>query len=180
MRLEMKVALILLIISFFSTATLLLNSAHAQENQTRAVNSKSSEFIPIQHAQSGLSAQINATTRTLELNNISDKTILLSDRPERIVTSISTRDFIHNWSNGEDSFKVDPPNAVLVLHSSIGQQSEPIIMQLFNPSYDLDKKSLKYDVMQVNATAFYLPTQFGQATLVIDLERHTVTKYPTD
>ena len=39
----------------------------------------------MQHAQSGLLSEINATTYSLELNDVSDKTILFSDRHDRIV-----------------------------------------------------------------------------------------------
>ena len=42
-------------------------------------------------------------------------------RPDRIVTSKSTLDFIGNWSTGEDSFAVDPPNAVIVVDEQIGE-----------------------------------------------------------
>ncbi|MGD1838169.1 MAG: hypothetical protein ACPKPY_08950 [Nitrososphaeraceae archaeon] len=54
------------------------------------------------------------TAYSLELNNISDKTILFSDRPDRIIKSISTSNFVGNWSVGEDSFSVDVSNAILV------------------------------------------------------------------
>ena len=71
------------------------------------------------------------------MNDASDKTILFSDRPDRIVTSVSTIDFIGNWSTGEDSFAVDTPNAVLVVdEQEVGQ--DVIIVELFNPIYDSD------------------------------------------
>jgi hypothetical protein len=47
-------------------------------------------FLFIQGAQSGSVSEINATTSTLELGNVSDKTILFSDRPDRIVSFIDT------------------------------------------------------------------------------------------
>ena len=68
-----------------------IHSIYAQENTT---NSEKPEYFAIQHAQSGSLSEINATAYSLELNDVSDKTILFSDRPDRIVTSISTADFI--------------------------------------------------------------------------------------
>lgn len=59
------------------------------------------QFLFIQRAQSGPLSQINATAYTLELNNVSDSTILLSDRPERIVTTVSTNGFVGNWTAGQ-------------------------------------------------------------------------------
>ena len=44
-------------------------------------NTTAVEFLSIQTAQSGSLSQINATACTLELNNVSDSTILVSDRP---------------------------------------------------------------------------------------------------
>ena len=93
----------------------ILTSVYAQENITDLEEPK---FFAIQHANSGSTAHINDTAYTLQLNDVSDKTILFSDRPDRIVTSVSTSDFIGNWSTGIDSFTGDAPNAVLVVDES--------------------------------------------------------------
>ena len=139
------------------------DSVYAQENVTEHVP----KFFAIQHANSGSLSNINQTAYSLELNDVSDKTILFSDRPDRIVTSVSTADFIGNWSTGEDSFAVDAPNAILVVDEIEGQQDVTII-ELFNPVYDVDKKSLKYNITPDNATSIQLPNKFGQTTIVID------------
>jgi hypothetical protein len=140
----------------------------ARNNMTEGV-----KFLAIQTAQSGTLSQINATAYTLELRNISDKTILFSDRPDRIVTSQSTSDFIGNWSQGEDSFAADPPNAVLVLDEEVEQRQQEIaVIELFNPEYDSGANTLRYDITAENATAtsslMELPSQFVQSTLIID------------
>ena len=127
------------------------------------------KFFAIQHSQSGSISEINATAYTLELNGISDKTILFSDRPDRIVKSISTLDFIGNWSVGSDNFAVDVPNAVLVIDEQEGQQQDVAIIELFNPVYDSDKKALKYEAAPDNATSIELPSEFAQTALVIDM-----------
>ena len=50
---------------------------------------------------------------------------LFSDRPDRIVGSANTTDFIGNWSWGPNNFTVDPPNAVLILDDEIeGEQRQ--------------------------------------------------------
>ncbi|MGD1837809.1 MAG: hypothetical protein ACPKPY_07100, partial [Nitrososphaeraceae archaeon] len=134
---------LVLIVTISSTVLLLMI-----ESNTNAVNAKVNtttseeliKFFAIQHAQSGSISEINETVYSLELNDVSDKTILFSDRPDRIVKSISTTDFIGNWSVGEDSFAVDPPNAVLVVDEREGQQDITIV-ELFNPVYDSDKKA---------------------------------------
>ena len=141
------------------------NTINAQENTT--TSEELINFFAIQHAQSGSISEINATTYTLELNDVSDKTILFSDRPDRIVTSMSTSDFIGNWSTGDDSFAVDVPNAVLIVDEQEAKQDVSIV-ELFNPVYNVDTKTLKYDVTPDNATYIELPKEFGQTTLIID------------
>ena len=121
------------------------NGADGNNNMTGA------QFLFIQGAQSGLVSEVNATTSTLQLSNVSDKTILFSDRPDRIVGSANTTDFIGNWSIGANNFAVDPPNAVLVLDDE-EQRQEIAVIELFNPEYDSEANTLKYDITAENAT----------------------------
>jgi hypothetical protein len=133
-------------------------------------NMTEAKFSFIQGAQSGSVSEVNATTSTLELNDVSDKTILFSDRPDRIVASANTTDFIGNWSIGENNFAVDPPNAVLIL-DDLEERQEFAVIELFNPEYDPEANTLKYDIIAENATtttSINLPGEFGQSTLVID------------
>ena len=136
-------------------------------------NVTGAKFLFIQSAQSGSVSEINATTSTLELNDVTDKTIFFSDRPDRIVGSANTTDFIGNWSIGENNFAVDPPNAVLIV-DDIEQREDYAIIELFNPQYDPEANTLKYDITAENATtttttlSINLPDEFGQSTLVID------------
>jgi len=141
------------------------------------------QFLFIQTAQSGTLSQINATANTLELRNVSDKTILFSDRPDRIVISQNTSNFVGNWSQGEDSFAADPPNAALVLDDE-EQRQELAVIELYNPEYDSGANTLKYDISAANATSasttttttattatsIGLPSEFGQSTLIIDAD----------
>jgi hypothetical protein len=136
-------------------------------------NMTGATFLFIQHAQSGSVSEVNATTSTLELSDVSDKTIMFSDRPDRIVTSQSTSDFVGNWSQGEDSFAADPPNAVLVLDDEVEQREEVAVIELFNPEYDSEANTLRYEITAENATtttttSIDLPSEFEQSTLVID------------
>ena len=69
-----------------------------EENMT---DSDEPKFFAIKHANSGSISEINETTYSLELNDVSDKTILFSDRSDGIVTSIRTSDFIGNWAQAQ-------------------------------------------------------------------------------
>ena len=103
----------------------------------------------------------------LELNDVSDKTILFSDRPDRIITSVSTSNYIENWSIGDDSFAVDAPNAVLIVDEQEVEQDVTIV-KLFTSIYDVQKKTLKYDVTPDNSTIVDLSNEFGELTLITD------------
>jgi hypothetical protein len=140
------------------------------EAQGNTTESNVPKFIAIQHADSGLISQINDTAYSLELSNVSQKTILFSDRPDRIVRSISTHNFVGNWSIGEDSFTEDEPNTVIVVHDIEGQESA--IIELSNPVYNLDEKKLMYVFTPDNTTSIELPHDLGQSTLVIDGVKH--------
>ena len=135
---------LLTLVMLFSTllviTTLTSDPVYAQENSTKYV----SKFFAIQHVQSGSITEINETGYSLELNDVSDKTSLFSDRPDRIVKSLSTSNFIDNWSTGEDSFSVDAPNAVLLVSGQDRVQNVAII-ELFNPIYDSEKRVLEYE-----------------------------------
>ena len=139
------------------------STVYAQENMT---NSKKSKLFTIQHAISSSISEINSTAYSLELNDVTDSTILFFDRPDRLVKPMSTSDFIGNWTTGEDSFTDDPPNAVLVVEESKVQ--DIVILTLFNPVYDSNKKTLKYEVTSDNSTSVNLQSEFGQSTLIID------------
>jgi ABC-type Fe3+-hydroxamate transport system substrate-binding protein len=135
-----------------------------------ATSSSESRFLSVQHAGSGSIFEDNAVSYTLELNNVSDKTILFSDRPDRIVTSINTSDFIHDWHwsiGPAKSFWTDPPNAALIGDED---NQDITIVELTNPVHDPTARTLKYDVVLENTTSTDIPNEFGQSTLVIDVQ----------
>ena len=156
-----------------------ITSNSSQQSSMKKVENSTDlvpEFIGIQHSLSGVISEINSTAYSLELNDVSDKTILFAERPDRLVASITTSDFIENWSIGKDNFVVDPPNAILVINEKEKQQ-DIVILGLFNPVYDSDNKILKYVIPLDNATSTELPNEFGKSTLVIDSISNDSKKY---
>ena len=67
---------------------MLITDAAAQQAQTEA-NIESPQFLAILHAQSGSISEINSTSYALQLNELTNKTILFSDRPNRIILNLS-------------------------------------------------------------------------------------------
>jgi hypothetical protein len=50
-----------------------------------------------------------------------------------------------------------------------------VIVELYNPVYDVDKKILKYDVIPDNATSIELPSEFGKTSMIMDPIRNRST-----
>jgi hypothetical protein len=150
----------------FVVIMLLTTTIEGQQNEA---DPNGPEFIAIQRAESGSISEINATNYLLELRGLFDKTILFSDRPDRIVVTQSMNDFVGNWTEGKDSFQLDPPNAALV--TLVGDAEQDIFeVELFNPIYEKEHKTLSYDVtflgnITINSD---LPKDLENTVLVID------------
>ena len=137
-------------------------------NQTTNGNMTDVQFLSIQTAQSGSLSQVNDTAYSLELDNVSDSTVLFSDRPERIVTTVSTSDFVGNWTTGPFSFAEDAPNDALIVENTQTGQLETDVIESFNPTYDANANTLTYTIVVENETSMNLPSKFGQSILMID------------
>ena len=94
---------------------------------------------------------------------------MFSDRPNRIVVTQTTQNFVGNWTSGEDSFQTDPPNAALVVFTE-DQEDHVFEIELFNPLFDEDEKAIRYDfgVLENGTSSTDLPTNLGKSVLIID------------
>jgi hypothetical protein len=146
----------------------------------RTTNGNGVEFLSIQSAQSGSISQINETAYALELNNIANKTNLFSDRPNRIVESVSTADFVGNWTTGTNSFAADAPNDALTVENTQTGQLETAVIELFDPAFDTNTNTLTYTIMAENGTSIDLPSKFGESILVIDNQAGVAVQVPVD
>jgi hypothetical protein len=98
----------------------------------------------------------------LTLQDVSPATVFFSDRPERIVGHVRNDLFLKQWIEGSNSFKSDPPNAVLSVFNDEGRPAGAIVL-LSNPR--LEGKNLLYDAKTLKGT---LPSTGGEGTLFID------------
>ncbi len=78
----------------------------------------------------------------LRLTGANPHTLYFSDRPERIVGHITTQEFVDMWGKGTDSFKADPPNAVLTVHDA--EDPTEVVVVLRDPR--IEGADLVYDV----------------------------------
>ena len=158
-------------VSFFSTG-------YAQVGQTET-SIESPQFLAIQNAQSGTISEINSTTFLLQLNDLADKVILFSDRPDRVVVTQSNQEFVGNWTSGEESFRLDPPNAVLVVDD---QKEDTIEIELYNPKYESEERKISYNFTFLGnkTTVSDLPNELGKSVLIIDSFPMAVNSQVTD
>ncbi len=80
-------------------------------------------------------------TYVLKLHGGHGHTIAFSDRPDRIVVSVPTQEFLDGLGFTPDN----PPNAALVISPEPGE-TDIIVVELLNPQYDEAAQALTYDV----------------------------------
>jgi hypothetical protein len=100
---------------------------------------------------------------TMTLLGLTPHTIYFSDRPQRIVGHITTHRFLQWWSDGEDSFAVDPPNAVLAWGEPGTDTPDEAVVVISDPVVTDD--GLRYRIQTLQGTP---PTQAGPCVLFID------------
>ena len=100
---------------------------------------------------------------TMTLLGLTPHTIYFSDRPERIVGHLTTHRFLQWWSEGDDSFAADPPNAVLAWGEPGTDTPEEAIVVISDPAVTED--GLRYSIQTLQGTP---PAQAGPCVLFID------------
>src|SRR5215510_10880449 len=118
---------------------------------------KATEFLFVQTAKN-----VAYKDGVLTLQDVSPVTVFFSDRPQRIVGHVRNDLFLKKWTEGSNSFKGDPPNAVLSILSNNAPPTSAVVV-LNNPR--LSGKSLTYDVRTLKGD---LPASGIEGTLFID------------
>ena len=115
------------------------------------------DFLFVQNAKN-----VTLKDGLLTLAKVVPDTLYFSDRPERIVGRITNAQFVEQWAKGDDSFKKDPPNAVLtVIHK---QESEDVVVILKSPR--IKGENLIYDVVVTDGKKSIIG---GSGALFIDV-----------
>lgn len=99
---------------------------------------------------------------TITLRGVNPQTIAFSDRPDRVAGHMPTKNFIPFWSEGDDSFKKNPPNATLSVLR--GKDVESTVVTISNPR--LANGNLTYDATVLEGS---LPKSSGPCSLFIDI-----------
>jgi hypothetical protein len=121
-------------------------------------SSAETDDVELLFVQSATSGSFDGTTLTL--GGIAS-TSYFSDRPNRIAGQMGTDTFVGQWAEGKDSFKSDPPNAVLSVLGESGASDS--VVELSNPK--LEGGQLSYQVKVLDGKP---PARFKTASLFID------------
>ncbi len=101
--------------------------------------------------------------RSLTFHGLAHSTLFFADRPDRVVGYQSTRKFVDQWGEGENSFADDPPNAVISFLEDGDTTPEEVTVELSNPQLREDTLTYKVEVLDGK-----LPAQAGPCSLFID------------
>ena len=89
------------------------------------------------------------------------RALMFSDRPYRLAYEITIKQLKDSWRKGADSFKKDPPNAVIVING----QSQLVVLTRINVSPNHIQFTLKQD------GAYRITGAHGAAAVFIDNHR---------
>ena len=108
---------------------------------------------------------ISGTSGSLEgdkliLNGVPN-VVYFSDRPARQAGHMSLSKFVGMWNKGSESFKADPPNAVLSIQSKGGNKN--IVVELLDPIVRKNDIEFKINILNGN-----VQKEFQQSSLFID------------
>ena len=108
----------------------------------------------------GTSGSIDGDTLMLE---VVSSVVYFGDRPSRIAGHVDAATYIEAWTEGDDSFAEDPPNAVL---SVLGEDTaNDVVIELTSIEGD-DAGALTFGIIVIDGV---LPQgAFGPAALFVD------------
>ena len=108
--------------------------------------------------------EASAEGSVLTLHEIGASTLYFSDRPKRVVGHVTSEMFVDMWDEGENSFREDPPNAVLAFLESGEDLPEDVVIEIQNPR--IEGSRLMYDFKTLDGA---MPASAkGGVTLFID------------
>lgn len=138
--------------------SLYISTAYAESTQ-KQTNNTHVNYMYVVAAGRGHIQHVSTNHYILSMQIPSvNQVIQFSDRPQRIVKYISGQDLTNSWSQGDNSFTQDPPNAVLS-----GYNLSPKIIVLTRERIQGDTISYHFTSEKALATKNY-----SQITLTID------------
>jgi hypothetical protein len=108
-------------------------------------------------------AGMTARKDSVTFHDLSPATLFFSDRPQRIVGHMTAKQFVEAWSEGENSFAEDPPNAVISFLEDGDTAPEDAIVVLKDPR--LEGSTITYSIDMLEGS---LPANAASCSVFID------------
>ncbi|MCA0871498.1 hypothetical protein LCL97_11725 [Seohaeicola saemankumensis] len=109
-------------------------------------------------------AGMQAGDGQLRLVGVGEQTVYFSDRPYRVAGHLHLDRFVNGWSTGDDSFAVNPPNAVLSVYGAeVAEENALVVIELASPV--IEEGDLLYSYKIVDGE---MPAEGGATSLFID------------
>jgi hypothetical protein len=161
---------------FFAALSILIACLGFTANSFADDHTSKSNVIEYLYIQSAKLAVLEPTSAsdsyTLTLKNVHPYVVCFSERPNRIINTLSVKKFINEWlhptSTTKNNFLEDAPNADLNGVKVAGQDPVNIPVELSNPQYNDHDKTLTYKVTQLKGGQKLSAMQLHDATLIID------------
>ncbi len=150
---------LLILVTFLFTCNILL-----PERVTAAGVPSVKMKVELLLVQNSKGVVIDTDKNTLTLKGVSPTTLFFSDRPVRMAGHYNKQDYLKLWTDGQDNFDADPPNATLSVFEGDADDLIDIVVELKNPRYTGD--DLTYDI---NLIEGQLPKLGGPSSLFIDI-----------
>ena len=130
-----------------------------------ATSSSSAEKVQLMFVQIAEDVKVDPAKSTLRLVRVNQQTLYFSDRPERIAGHLNLAAYLKEWTSqaGKDSFKADPPNAVLSVYEAGQPNNTLAAVKITNPV--IDGADLIYTYKLIEGK---MPTAGGATSLFID------------
>jgi len=106
---------------------------------------------------------LTTSNGSVTFHGLAHATIFFSDRPQRVVGHLTSKKFVEQWGEGEDSFAEDPPNAVVSFLEDGDTVPEEVTMTISDPQLEGDTLTYTVDILDG-----MLPTRAGPCSLFID------------
>jgi len=131
-------------------------------------DAESVSYLFVQEAESGTLVEEESGDYTLTLHDVSESTVVFSDRPVRDAFTMTTAEFVESFNV---AFAGDPPNAALSFELATAGAPSVAVFTIDHPVYNEDAGTLSYRVMDIGLSVegpAELPASFGAASLFID------------
>ena len=126
-----------------------------------ACTQKKEEVLHMIQAPSGKVTGDSTTGYKLTLKEMHDTVIWFTNRPDRKVGYMPIKNFLQTWDEGKNSFKDDPPNAILIIGNG-----EPVVVEMILISWN--SNTAVFELRKLEGQEHKIMDKSGPVIIYID------------